>query len=232
MATVRDLIKSSLRLIGAIASGETPSANESADALYSLNDMLESWSLSGYLIYEIKREIFILTPSKQSYTIGNLGDFDTSRPIRIHDASILESNAEFKLDILNDSQWANIPIKSINSSMPRYIHSSNSFPLDTLSLWPKPEIASSLVLYSMKQLGSFTSLDDNVVFPPGYSKAIRYNLALELAPEYGKDPSALVAMTAQDSKAEIQRFNIDPVYIKSDAIGLAGQKKFNWLSGE
>ena len=38
-----DLIRSSLRLIGAISSSKAPAADESMDALEALNMMLNSW---------------------------------------------------------------------------------------------------------------------------------------------------------------------------------------------
>ncbi len=47
MATARSVIKSSLRLISAIAVGETPTAEEATDGLETLNDMLHSWALHG-----------------------------------------------------------------------------------------------------------------------------------------------------------------------------------------
>ena len=41
MATVRDIIRRSMLLIGAIAVGETPTDEEAQDGLQTLNDMLE-----------------------------------------------------------------------------------------------------------------------------------------------------------------------------------------------
>lgn len=47
MSTARDLITMSLRSIGVLHSGETPSAEEADDALDTLNQMLSSWLYEG-----------------------------------------------------------------------------------------------------------------------------------------------------------------------------------------
>lgn len=47
MATASEVINRALRLIGAVAAGEEPSAQESADALTALNAMLADWERRG-----------------------------------------------------------------------------------------------------------------------------------------------------------------------------------------
>jgi hypothetical protein len=47
MTTARDLITMSLRSIGVLHSGETPSAEEANDGLVTLNQMLNSWLYEG-----------------------------------------------------------------------------------------------------------------------------------------------------------------------------------------
>jgi hypothetical protein len=47
MATARDLITMSLRTIGVLHSGETPSAEEATDGLDTLNQLMNSWLYEG-----------------------------------------------------------------------------------------------------------------------------------------------------------------------------------------
>ena len=78
----RDIIKTALLYIGAIAASENPSADMSSDALKSLNRMLDSWSTQNLLIYQASRDVLpIVTPGQEAYTIGAVGaDLTTQRP--------------------------------------------------------------------------------------------------------------------------------------------------------
>lgn len=229
--TVRDLIKSSLRIIGAIASGETPSADESADALSTLNGILGSWSNQSLLVPSKAREVFTLVSGTSSYSMGTLGTFDTTRPIKILSASIINFGQAFEtsIDVLNQQEWADVSTKSL-SGAPTAIYAQGTYPLETINVYPVPQGADQLVLYSMKPLTSFASLNDEVTLPVGYDRALKYNLAVELAAEYGKQLSQEVLVIASESKSEIEALNSESVYLTSDAIFI-NRNTFNIMTG-
>lgn len=220
MATAADLIKASLRLLGVTAAGETPAASELADGLSSLNRMISRWSAEGLLIHAEVREEFSLVAGTQSYTIGSSGTFNTTRPIQILKAMIEDQSSgtpEYPVEIINVDQWAAIHIKSTQSPIPTKLYASGSYPLETLSLWPVPSATNKLVLYSLKPLTAFAAGSTDVSLPEGYEDAIVYNLAQRLAPEFSKEPSAAIVMEALESKANIKRMNIKPMYLECDA---------------
>jgi hypothetical protein len=230
--TVRDLITNSLRLIGAIATGETPSASELADGIVVLNDMLGSWSTDGLIIPQTVIEEFPLVPGKQSYTMGATGDFVSTRPMRIMEAGIKSNTSELPIEVIGVQEWSQITVKSNSSWLPQRLYADGSFPNQVINLWPIPSAPNTLVLYSLKGFTEFATATDVIAFPPGYTRCLRYNLALELAVEYGKEPSPLVAAVAVDSKADLRRQNNQPVLMISDYFGLSGGRTFNWQTGE
>lgn len=235
--TVRDLLKKSMLLIGAISTGENLSADEAADGLSSLNDLLDSWSTDGLLIYKTDREEFSLVAGQASYTIGPSGNFNTTNPITIEEARLLVTdstpNFELPLKIYNTQEYADIKQKTQQSTYPEAIYFQKSAPLSTIYFYFVPSAANKLALYSKKALTNFTSVNDTISLPPGYTRALRYALAMELAVEYGKQPSEIVMMTAQETKADLMRVNLNPTYMKSDALGLTSAgKPFNYLTGE
>lgn len=234
--TARDLIKGSLRLIGAIASGETPSAAEEADALSVLNSMLSGWSTNGLLLYAVTRETFPILSTKTYYTIGSdvSADFNTVRPITIQNAGIESGSTtiELPVEIVNSDQWAEIGVKNLNSNLPTKLYFEQAVPLAKIYLWPKPISGVSLVIYSNKVIGSYANASDSLNLPDGYERALRYNLAVELAPEYGKEASGTVMAIAMESKADISRPNTQAVYASCDGTKSTTNRNARFLGGE
>ncbi|MFW7267785.1 hypothetical protein ACMAUO_07410 [Gluconacetobacter sp. Hr-1-5] len=65
-----DIINGALRLIGAIASGEVPPANEYQDALSALNGLIKAWQVSGVHVWAQGEGTVFLQPGQARYGIG------------------------------------------------------------------------------------------------------------------------------------------------------------------
>jgi len=64
-----------------------------------------------------------------------------------------------------------------------------------------------LAMISAKPITDLPALTAEVSFPPGYDRAIRLGLALELAPEYGKDVTAVMAAQYAQARKVLKRIN-------------------------
>lgn len=243
--TVRDLIKSSLRLIGVIASGENPSSDESSDALSSLNGLIESFSNQNLLVFTKKREVFNFVASKQPHTMGPeytetiLGvptlitpDFLTAlRPVDVIGCSIKSSGTELPVKVLSHDEWIDIRTKESLTGQPTSVYLEQSERVTNLYFYPFPDQAYEVVIYSEKKIGNYTSLNDEMYLPSGFERALKYNLAMELAPEFGKEPSALIIEAARDSKAELKIKNSKAKQMISDAAFLVNRNRYNIFTG-
>lgn len=234
--TALDLITGALRLIGVTASGESISANEAADALSALNDLLDSWSTQSLLIPNRVREVFPLVSGQQSYTIGTGGNFNTARPMRIEHALLQITSVtpalEIPLKLLTEDEFAGIVIKGMNSTYPLYAYAEGTFPLETLNVWPVPNQVNNIVLYSWKQLANIASLTTVFNLPPGYNRALRHHLAIELAPEFGRSVAPEVVAVADAAVADIKRMNFKPSYMTVDDALRAVPVVWNWMTGD
>lgn len=233
MATAADLIKSSLRAAGIIATGETPSSAEETDALEVLNDILEEWSNDGFTVYERTIENLTLQASTGSYTIGSGATFNTVRPQLILAAKFKQSgqNHEFDLRIYNDEEWAQITDKTLESGIVEGIYYNRTVPYGTIYVWPKPDAADTLILHSLKPLTALAT-STSLSYPPGYKKALKYALACELSPEYGRPVDPKLEQIARDAKVALQRTNTEPVLMRSDAFGLNECVSYDIFTGE
>lgn len=234
--TGRDLVSASMRLIGALASGEPPAAQEATDVLSALNRMIDSWSNEDLLIFNKVTEVFPLVSSQQLYTMGVGGNFNTSRPQRVEQAYLRVTSTtpspDLPLEILTLEQWSALTIKTTASSLPIYLFPDDTYPLASLNFWPIPNQVSSVVLSSWKPLATIASLDTVIALPPGYERALVYNGAVEISPEYGKQISEVIASIATESKASLKRMNHNPQYLQVDAALKSQSGAFNWYTGE
>jgi len=78
MTTPIDIISNALKDIGALASGETPTPEETQDAFYTLNELLDQWSNEDMMIFYKTEIVFPITPGQTQYTIGPGGQIGAS----------------------------------------------------------------------------------------------------------------------------------------------------------
>jgi hypothetical protein len=206
MATALDIITGALRLIGAIATGETPSADETRDGLGSLNDVLETWSIDGLTVYTQQEQIFSATPGQQDYTLGPGATWNGARPVSVLSAVARWDGRDHPLELLSPTRWTEIERKGFSSD-PCALRYRADFPAGLVRLWPVPQRAMPIVMASALPFAPLTSAAQQLVLPDGYARALRFNLALELAPEFGIEPGAVVVAAARSSKAALKRAN-------------------------
>lgn len=202
-----DLIKSSLRLINAIAVGETPSASETQDSLMVLNDMLESWSTQNLAVFASQTQTFTFVPGQATYTIGPAGDFNGNRPIQVEDGYTSYQGIDYPLVAIDDDCYNQIPLKTQQNIIPCYVRYEPTFPLGSLTFWPIPQEATTVTLTSNLEFTVLPNSATVISYPPGYSRAIRYCLAVDLAGEFGLPLPQIVADVARSAKSTIMRVN-------------------------
>lgn len=204
MSTVNDIVSAACRQLGF-----TPTANEAADALKALNLLLVSLASSSYGLHQTARESFSLTSGKESYTIGPGGDFDTSQPVRIISAFTRTGGIDYAIEShqLTAEEYAALAQKTRGGRPEKYFFERGAT-AGTVVFYPSPDSAYTLHLYSHKPLAQYSSLSDTIVLPPEYEPALKYNLAVELAGEFGIQIPPQVAVRADNLLAELKRVNV------------------------
>lgn len=146
-----------------------------------------------------------------TYTVP--GDFAIARPLRITNAfTRITSNTglDYPINIVGRDKYTAIGIKSIAGPWPTMVYYDPTFPLGTLYFYPNPSQGGELHLWTDTIFQTFSTVNQSINLPQGYARAIAKNLALELAPEYGKTPSPLLVTQAHDAKEEIKSLNALP----------------------
>lgn len=234
MATAGELINGALRLIGQLAEGETPSPETANDALTAMNQMIDSWSTERLSIFSTQDQVFTWPASTISRTFGPTGDFVGNRPVSVDDSTYFKdptTGVSFGIKIINQQQYDGIAVKTVTSTYPQVLWINMDMPNIAMYIYPVPTRALEWHFISVDELMRPATLSTELLIPPGYMRAFRFNLACELAPEYGVEPPPQVARIAMYSKRNIKRINA-PDDIMALPYSIVGtRQRFNVFTG-
>jgi len=210
MTTAGDLINGSLRLLGVLAEGETPSSETSQDALAAMNQMIQSWNTERLAVFSTQDQDVTWPSNQRSRTFGPTGDIVANRPVSIDDSTYFRDPANgisFGLKLINQQQYNGIAVKTVTSTYPQVLWVNMTYPDIEMYVYPVPTKVLEFHVVSIEELTQPANLATDLAFPPGYLRCFRYNLACELAPEFGTEPSRQVQRIAMTSKRNLKRIN-------------------------
>jgi hypothetical protein len=229
-----DQINGAMRLIGMLAEGETPSAAASQDALSAMNQMIDSWNTERLSVFSTQDQIFTWPASTQSRTLGPTGNFVGNRPVLLEDSTYFRdaaTNVSYGIKIINQQQYNGIAVKTVTSTYPQVIFVNMGFPDVTMSIYPRPTRDLEWHFISVQELSNPATLATELFFPPGYLRAFTYNLAMEIAPEFGVEPSPQVQRIAMTSKRNLKRINNPDDVMSMPYAIVATRQRFNIYAG-
>ena len=234
MATAGDQINRALRLLGVLAEGETTSAAVSQDALTAMNQMIDSWNTERLSVFSTQDQVFTWPASTISRTLGPTGNFVGNRPVLVQESTYFRdplTNVSYGIKIINQQQYDGIAVKTVTSTYPQVLWINMSYPDIEMYVYPVPLRDLEWHFVSVEELTQPAVLATNLAFPPGYLRAFTYNLACEIAPEFGVEPSPQVKRIAMTSKRNIKRINNPDNLLSMPYSLIATRQRFNVYAG-
>jgi hypothetical protein len=232
--TAGDQINRALRLLGVLAEGETPSAETSQDALMAMNQMVDSWDTERLSVFCTQDQVFTWPAGLVSRTLGPTGDFVGLRPVLLDDSTYYRdpgTGVSFGVKFINQQQYNGIAVKTVTSTYPQVIFVNNTFPDIDMYVYPRPTRDLEWHFVSVQKLDNPAGLATVLLFPPGYLRAFTYNLAMEIAPEFGLEPSPQVQRIAMTSKRNLKRINNPDDVMSLPYAIVATRQRFNIYAG-
>lgn len=234
MASAGEIINGSLRLIGALAEGEVPSAETSADALMAMNQMIDSWNTERLMIYNTIDQQFTWPSDQITQTLGPTGDFIGLRPVALDDSTYYRdasTGVSFGIKFINQQQYDGIAVKTVTSTYPQVMWINMEYPDIAMTIYPKPTRALEWHFISVQELTQPATLATELAFPPGYLRAFRYNLAREIAAEFGIEPPRTVSQIANVSKRNLKSQNNPGDIMSIPYAIMVSRQRFNIYAG-
>jgi len=229
LTTPLDIITLALKDIQVLGVGQTALAEDSNDAFVKLNWMMAQWSRKRWLVYVLDT-MKVTSNGATRYTIGPAGDFTLDeRPDKIESAYVrrlqglgdfddddfddafnagAERQVEYHLRIIDSRETYNrITMKRV-SGTPYALFYDTEYPEGNIYIWPRPADGEYTIHVSYKKaLTQFATLVEDLVLPPEYKMAIECNLAVRLAPGYGKTADPALVVLAKDSLETLRGAN-------------------------
>jgi len=235
LAKVSDVIKSSMRKLGALRRGKAPTNDEYSDFLDLLNTMLRLASTELGMQSVPYSRTFTWPAGVSSRTLGPSGaDFTSARPLRFLDGcSFVDTAAgvRYPVELVPKLTDDSVVIPSIQG-IPYQLYAERG--LTNWTLYPVyvPVIATMQVrLSTLEPLSEYTAVTNDIGLPIEYHSWLVYNLALEIAPEVGREPSRIVILRAQESKDAIKLLHTVPPPRVPVAVMLLSARRFNIRDG-
>ena len=100
-----------------------------------------------------------------------------------------------------------------------------------MTVYPVPSKALQWHIVSVTELVEPATLATTLVVPPGYLRCFRFNLAAEIAAEFGVEPPPQVQRIAMSSKRNIKRINNPDDVMSLPYSIVATRQRFNIYSG-
>src|SRR6185312_852373 len=171
----------------------------------------------------------LTSPDSISYTAP--GNFAIERPLRFRPGFTRitasgNTGLDYWWDVCSLDDYNEIGYKGVPGPWPYLVCYQPTFPYGTIWVYPNPQQAGQVYMWTDVLLSNLTSVSQSFALPQGYTRALKKLLALELAPEYGKNPSAELLRQANEARVFIKGMNQVPVKkLRFDSAIMSGSGK-------
>ena len=197
-----EIIAASLRLLGLLGEGLTPSAEDYSNCGQAINMMIKAWMTNGLQLWKVTDVTVPMVASQIVYTIGPTGNVVSDRPLRVIQAYIRNVSAlDTDVSCWSRQEYITIGNKTTSASVPTAVYYQPTLTNGTLYVYPPPlDATSTLHLIAHLPISDITGASSVPDFPNEWFQCLKWGLAAEVGLEYGTPPRV---MDRVDTKAEM-----------------------------
>jgi hypothetical protein len=153
-------------------------------------------------------------PDTVTYTVP--GNIPMNRPLRFKSGfsravTSSTANLDYTFTFTDFDNYKRELLKNVQGPWPYIAAYQPTFPYGTLYVYPAPGSSYTAHIFSDLILAEFASITSAYSLPQGYARALKKLLALEIAPNYGKEPSPILIRQAKEARDLLMTTNASPV---------------------
>lgn len=203
---VRDLIYDALFACGAHGQGDVPSDADAQLCLRRLQRMVDSWANDNLTVYNTVAGTMSLVAGTNAYSTTLLS---TGRPVTIQNAYLTRQQIDYPLTQLTEEEWNAIAYK-VPQGLSSVFYYSPGHPDGTFYFYPTPSDPDVVTVNGRYPLAVGLALTTTLSLPPGYEAALCDSLAVDIAPSFGVQPSAVLTRSATMARDVLKSTNFVP----------------------
>lgn len=196
MTTAQTMITTALQKLLVVKPGAAASAAQLALGLIDLNDLLKSWRQYGLTTWARRSQTFNLTVAKTSYTLGSGGDVVMTRPVEILGGYVTRDEVDIPLTHLGKTDWVNLANKTL-AGVPTQFWYDPQLTRGVFYPWPVPDETGLTITLDYHLPLTAMVAADTIDMPDEWAAAVKFNLAVHMAPGTGRSVPQEVAALAQ-----------------------------------
>lgn len=217
---VYQLIAGALRLCGGTGPLDVPNLGAVNNGLLTLNALVQAWQSNNMHVWTQERVEFSMVAGTATYQIAtglSTPNINAVRPLRVTGARLINTSTQASSPLIPMSRWDydNLSDTTSPEGPPTQFFYDPQIPNGVVTLYPAPDSGTAgtsiIDMTAQRPLTTFANLSATADFPDEWLSALRFNLALELAPEYKCPPEQyqLLKAVADEKLAIVKDWDIE-----------------------
>lgn len=205
----------------------TLSADQQADGLDRLNDIINLWQTQGLKLFLETETVVTLVAGQQLYTLMPGGSVSMARPLEVKEASYWSPDDNSRpLIIISRQEWTALSNRTAEGSV-NQIFVEKLYDRMNIYVWNIPDTTAAegtLHVVLRNQATNPATIGASILFPPEWAIALRWGLADELASGMPDSVQQRCQVRAQAYRQALEDWDVENVetYFQPDqrALGM------------
>jgi hypothetical protein len=178
-----EIISASLRKVGALAEGQTPTAEQISNAAQALNGVITLFQTMGMPLWKRTDVQIPIVASQNTYTVSDV--------VKIPQIVLQYYTGSSQYELIRKSEYDfnQLPQGTPNTGLPVHYYVQPTISGYTIKIWPTPDTQAAtnvqLLVVTQRKFDGFFAAGETPDFPSYYNTGLIYQTAVLIAPEYG-----------------------------------------------
>jgi hypothetical protein len=188
--TRNQIIEAAMRKCGRLAKGQSADATDLSNGQQALNALIALFQkIHGMPVWARNNYSVTLVASQRDYTFGEGQTLNTPFPLKIYQVALETITGGSMIELLPIAYKDFRLLNTESTGVPSQFSYQPKINVGVLSLWPLPDSTAAstytLQVTYQRPFEGFSAAGETPDFPQEWQKALIYNLAVDLAPEFG-----------------------------------------------